>query len=164
LFRKIDQHIANQGGGVMVPQDNAIGIPDEVIVIVEPVVDDGSESESGVEAVIVDDLDGGAGAEDFVPDAVIVDEQGGDEDSEVKFDFNVAKGRGVGANAVVGAENMLPANHIVPAAPAGNGGNGRPRRALAVLDYNENNPDLDVEIGAESPVHHRSGSKRRRQL
>ena len=35
LFRKIDQHIANRGGGVMAPQDNAIGIPDEVIV--EPV-------------------------------------------------------------------------------------------------------------------------------
>jgi hypothetical protein len=145
----------------MIPQVNDdVGIPDEVII--EPVVDDGSESESGIEAVIVDGLVGGAGAEDFVPDAVIVDEQGGDEDSEFEFDFNAAEGHGVGANAVVNAENMLPANRIVPTAPAGN---GRPRRAgLSVRNYNENIRDLDVEIGAESPIVRKSGSKRRRQL
>ena len=160
LFRKIDQHIANQGGGVMAPQDNAIGIPDEVIV--EAVVDYGSESESGFEAVIDDDLVGGAGAEDFIPKAVFVDGQGVDKDSEVEFDFDDAEGRDVRANVVVGVENVPPANLVVPAAPVGN---GRPRRVgLSVHNYNENNHDLEVELGVESPIVRKSGSKRRRQL
>ena len=43
--------------------------------------------------------------------------------------------------------------------------NGRPRRAgLSVRNYNENNHDLEVEIGVESPIVRKSGSKRRRQL
>jgi hypothetical protein len=143
------------------PQVNgAVGIPDEVII--ELVVYDGSESESGFEAVIVDDLEGGAGAEDFVPDAVIVDDQGADKDLDVEFDFDMAEGRGVGVNVVVGVENVPPANHVVLAAPAGN---GRPRRAgLTVRNYNESNHDLEDEIGAESPIIRKLGSKCRRQL
>ena len=151
----------------MIPQINGpVGIPDQVII--EPVVDDGSESESGFEAIIVDDSEGGAGAQDFVPDAVIVDVQQVDEDSEVEFDFDVAEGNGVGANVVIGVknvENILPANLVIPAIPPPPVGNGRPRRAgLSVRNYNENNHDLEVEIGVESPIVRKSGLKRRRQL
>jgi hypothetical protein len=136
------------------------GVPDEVII--ELVVDDGSESESGFEAVIVDDLEGGAVAEDLVPNAVIVDDQGAGKDSDVEFDFDMAESRGVGVDVVVGVENVLPANLVIPSAPAGN---VRPRRAgLSVRNYNENNHDLDVEIGVESPILRKSGSKCRRQL
>jgi len=82
------------------------------------------------------------------------------EDSEVEFDFDVAEGRSVGINVVVSTENVPPANHVVLAAPSGN---GRPRRAgLSICNYNENNHDLEDEIGAESPI--KIGSKRRRRL
>ena len=156
MYCKLTRELGHPTHGMSPQVDGYVEIPDEVII--EPVVDDGLESEAGFEAVIVDGLDGGAGAEDFVPDAVIVDGQGGDGDSEFEFDFEVAEGRGVGANnAVIGAENMPPANHIVP------DGNGRPRHSgLSVIDYNENNRDLDVVIGAESP--RKSGPKRRRQI
>ena len=88
--------------------------------------------------------------------------QGLDNDSEEEFDFDEAEGRGAGANVVVGVENVPPANLVIPAAPVGN---GRPRRAgLSVRNYNENNHDLEVEIGVESPIVRKSGLKRRRQL
>ena len=67
------------------------------------------------------------------------------------------------ANVVVGVENVPPANLVIPAAPPA--GNGRPRRTgLSVCNYNENNHELELEIGAESPIGRKSGSKRRRQL
>ena len=50
------------------------------------------------------------------------------KDSEVEFDFDVAEGRGVGADDVLGVENVRPANLVIPANSA-LGGNGRPRRA-----------------------------------
>jgi len=160
MYRKLTHQLGHPSEGPTRQVNGPVGVPDEVII--ELVVDDGSESESGVEAVIDDGLVGGAGAEDFVPDAVIVDGQGVDEDLEVEFDFEEAEGRGVRANVVVGVENVPPANHVVPAAPADN---GRPRRAgLLVRNYNENNRDLEVEIGAESPIIRKSGSKRHRQL
>ena len=154
----------------MIPQVNGADVvPDEAIII-EPVVNDGLELESGFEVVIVDGLVGGAGGGDFVPDAVIVDVQGVDEDSEVEFDFDVAECRGGGANVVVGVkktnvENILPANLVIPAIPPPPIGNGRPRRAgLSVRNYNENNCDLEDEIGAEYPIVRKLGSKRRRHL
>ena len=155
----------------MIPQVNgAVVVPDEEIII-EPVVDDGLELESGFEVIIVDGLEGGVGGGDFVPDAVIVDVQGVDEDSEVEFDFDVAECHGVGANVVVGVtktnvENILPANLVIPAIPPPPVlGNGRPRRTgLSVRNYNENNCDLEDKIGAESPIVRKLGSKRHRQL
>ena len=160
MYRKLTHQLGHPTYGPTRQVNVPAGVPDEVII--ELVVDDGSEPESGVEAVIVDDSEGGAVAEDFVLDAVIVDGQGVDEDLEVEFDFEEAEGRGAGANVVVGVENVPPANLVIPSAPAGN---GRPRRAgLSVRNYNENNHDLEVEIGVESPIVRKSGSKRRRQL
>ena len=160
MYRKLTHQLGHPSEGPTRQVNGPVGVPDEVII--EPVVDDGSESESGFEAVIDDGLVGGAGAEDFVPDAVIVDDQGAGEDLEVEFDFDEAEGRRVRANVVVGVENVPPANLVIPAAPVGN---GRPRRAgLSVRNYNENNRDLEVEIGAESPIIRKLGSKRRRQL
>ena len=74
------------------------------------------------------------------------------------------------AKAVVGVkktnvENILSANLVIPAIPPPPVGNGRPRRAgLSVCNYNENNRDLDDEIGAESPIICKLGLKRHRQL
>jgi hypothetical protein len=160
MYRKLTHQLGHPTYGPTRQVNGTVGVPDEVII--ELVVDDGSESEPGFDAVIVDGLVGGAGAEDFVPDAVIADGQGLDNDSEEEFDFDEAEGRRVRANVVVGVENVPPANLVIPAAPVGN---GRPRRAgLSVRNYNENNHDLEVEIGVESPIVRKSGLKRRRQL
>ena len=73
----------------------------------------------------------------------------------------MAEGRGVGANDVFGVENVRPANLVIPANSA-LGGNGRPRRACATLcDYSENSANLDDEIGTESPMVQKRGTKRR---
>jgi hypothetical protein len=168
MYCKLTHQLGQPIRGLIPQVNGVVVIQDEMNI--EPVVNDGLELESGFEVVIVDGLEGGAGGGDFIPDAIIVDVQGVDEDSEVEFNFDVAECCGVGANVVVGVkktnvENILSANLVIPAIPPPPVGNGRPLRAgLSVRNYNENNRDLDDEIGAESPIIRKLGSKRHCQL
>jgi hypothetical protein len=111
MYCKLTHQLGHPTYGPARQVHGPVGVPDEVII--ELVVDDGLESESGFEAVIVDDLEDDAVAEDLVPNAIIVDGQGAGEDLEVEFNFDEAEGRGVRANIVVGVENVPPANLVV---------------------------------------------------